>query len=154
MTTVSPSTSSIGTASVRTIARQWRARAWVLAPVLVALALAAGYQAMSALETPGSVIRHELVAAGAATARLSWSTPLDDVQQRVAQPFVHYRATVDPRGFPAYVKVTLHGLDAEECRDAERFANRIEGQVVIVAEGRAERDACRADGVMTWRVMP
>ena len=152
MASVSPSTSSVGPAAIRTIARQWRA--WAVVPAVVAVALVAGYHAMSALETPGYVIRHELIAAGTATARLPWSMPLDDVQRRVAEPFAHYRATVDARGFPAYVKVTLHDLDADECRDAERFAHRIEGQVVIVAEGRAERDACREDGAMTWRIMP
>ncbi|HUH84926.1 MAG TPA: hypothetical protein VLX85_09955 [Stellaceae bacterium] len=151
MAIVSLSDSSVEVASAKVMGR--RVRAWVVAPALAALALAGGYQALSALETPGYVIRHELVAAGAAVARLPWSTPAAGVQQIVGQQFGHYRATVDAKGFPAYVEVTLHGLGPADCSAAARLA-RIEGQVVIVAKRPSGGDACGEDGVMTWRIMP
>jgi hypothetical protein len=151
MTIVSLSDASVEVASAKAIGRG--VRAWIVAPALAALALAGGYEALSLLETPEYLIRHELVAAGAAVERLPWSTPTAGVQQIVAQQFGHYRATVDARGFPVYVKVTLHGLSPDDCRDAARLA-RIEGQVVIVAERPAEGEACREDGATTWRIMP
>jgi len=151
MTFVSLNDSSVEVASVKAVGR--RARAWIVAPALAALALAGGYEALSALETPGYVIRHELVAAGAAVERLPWSTPAAGVEQLVAQQFGRHRATVDARGFPVYVEVTLHALGPLDCRDAAGLT-RIEGRVVIVAERRDGSDACREDGVMTWRIMP
>ncbi len=151
MAIVSLSDSSVEVASAKAIGR--RLRAWIVAPALTALALAGGYEVLSVLETPGYVIRHELVTAGAAVERLPWSTPSEGVQQIVAQQFGHHHATVDAKGFPAYVKVTLHGLGPDDCRDAARLA-RIEGQVVIVAERSTGGDACREDGAMTWRIMP
>lgn len=151
MAMVSLSDSSIEVASAKAIGR--RVRAWIVAPALATLALAGGYEALSALQTPGYVIRHELVAAGAAVARLPWSTPAAGVQQIVAQQFGRHRATVDAAGFPVFVEVTLHGLGPDDCRDAAGLA-RIEGQVVIVAERRGGSDACRDEGVMTWRIMP
>jgi hypothetical protein len=150
--TVFPSTPAIAAAAPKTIVRALRR--WVLAPALVALALAAGYAALNAFKSPGYVIRRELVSAGAAMARMPWSTPTDRVRERIARQFVSYRPIVDARGFPAYVTVTLHGLGGDACGDAERLASRIEGDVVIVAEGRAGRDDCRKSGAMSWRIMP
>lgn len=151
MTFVSLSDASVEVASAKAIGR--RARGWIVAPALAALALAGGYEALNALETPGYVLRHELVAAGAAVERLPWSTPTAGVEQLVAQQFGHHRASVDARGFPAYVEVTLHGLGPQDCSAAAGLA-RIEGRVVIVAERRSGSDACREDGAMTWRIMP
>jgi hypothetical protein len=151
MAIVSLSDSSIEVASAKAMGR--RLRAWIMAPALTALVLAGGYEALSVLESPAYVMRHELVAAGAAVERLPWSTPADGVQQIVAQQFGNHRVTVDAKGFPAYVKVTLHGLGPDDCRDAAGLA-RIEGQVVIVTERSTAGDACGEDGAMTWRIMP
>lgn len=152
MAIVFPGASSLWPASPKTVGRHlWAALA---ALILIALALAGGYAALAVFESPGYVIRHELVAAGSAMERLPWSTPLDRVEERIAGQFVHHPASVDAHGFPAYVVVTLHGLDGDDCGAADRVARRIDGEVVIVAEGRAERDLCRESGVMTWRIMP
>jgi hypothetical protein len=125
----------------------------VFAPILVAAFLIGGYEAHLALQSPGKVIRHDLTRAGSEVARLPWSTLRAHVQQSVSRHFSGYGTTVDPAGFPTFVKVTLHDLDPEVCRDAYRMAERIEGEVVIEIEGRGDM-TCHDRKAITWRIMP
>jgi hypothetical protein len=125
----------------------------LLAPMLVAAVLIGGYAAHLAQESPGAVIRHDLVRAGSAVARLPWSTPTERVGQTTSRYFPSHRATVDARGFPAYVSVTLHDLDRGACRDAYRIAGRIEGDVVIAIDS-GDDAACGDRTAVTWRIMP
>src|SRR5215831_17397061 len=79
----------------------------LLALMLVAGAIIGGYEVHLALQ-PGPVIRHDLIHAGRAVSRLSWSTPPNRVRQIVSGYFEDYRASVDASGFPAQVTVTLN----------------------------------------------
>src|ERR1700746_3754182 len=91
-------------------------------PRLVAGTIIGGFEGHRALESPGQVIRRELIHAGSEIAALPWSTPSERVRQGVVRHFLSYRATVDAAGFPAYVTVTLNDLDRAACRDAHRLA--------------------------------
>ena len=149
---VSPRDASIEVASAKALGA--RVRAWIFLPLLVAALLAAGYEAYLALRSPGEVIRSELTAAGSALQHLSWSTPNDSVQHAIAEHFTRHAATVDAKGFPVYVTVTLHDLGRAACLDARRVARRIEGPVVIVVDRRTDAETCGDDTAMTWRLMP
>jgi hypothetical protein len=124
-----------------------------LAPMLVMSLLVGAYALRIEMEPPGLVIRHDLAHAGSAVARLPWATPNVEVQQAVSGYFRGYRASVDATGFPAYVVVTLHNLDAATCSDAYRLAGRIEGTVVVAIEDR-DHLGCRDDADVSWRIMP
>jgi hypothetical protein len=126
---------------------------WVFAPMLVAAALIGGYEAHLALESPGGVIRHDLIQAGTEVAQLRWSAPRERVRQSVSGHFPGYRASVDAAGFPVYVTVTLNDLDRDACRDAYRTARRIEGRVLIEIEGPGDV-ACQDGTALTWRIVP
>jgi hypothetical protein len=153
MSTISARDASIEVASAKALGRRFRG--WVFAPPLLAAALAAAYEVNLALETPGQVIRHELIAAGSALERLPWSTPSDAVKRSVARSFAAtYDVTVDVKGFPVYVTATLHNVGHDACRDAYRVASRIEGRVVIVVDQRTRARPCSDDTAMTWRIMP
>jgi hypothetical protein len=125
----------------------------LLGAMLIAGAIIGGYEAFVALESPGTVIRHDLIRAGRAVSGMSWSMPSDRVRQRVSGYFSDYRASVDAAGFPAYVTVTLHDLGRNVCRDAYEQAGRIDGEVAIAAEGRPDV-ACRDRAAITWRITP
>ena len=125
----------------------------LLAPILVTGAIMCGYEALLALASPGKVIRHDLIRAGWAVSGLPWSTPSDRVRQTVSRYFSGYRVSVDAAGFPNYVTVTLKDLGRNVCRDAYQEAGQVDGEVVIVAEGRADA-ACQDRAAITWRIMP
>jgi hypothetical protein len=79
-----------------------RFRGWAFAPLLPAAALAAAYEVNLPLETPGDVIRHELIAVGSELERLPWSTPSDSAIRGVARYFAAtYDVAVDVKGFPS-----------------------------------------------------
>ena len=126
---------------------------WVFEPTLVAVVLIGGYRGYLALESPGTVIRRDLIRAGAEVAELPWSAPRELVRQSVSRHFASYRASADAANFPAYVRVTLKDLDRETCREAYRAARRIEGRVVIEIEGPGDL-ACQDGAALTWRIMP
>jgi hypothetical protein len=125
----------------------------LLGAMLIAGAVIGGYEALLALESPGKVIRHDLIRAGWAVSGLRWSMPSDRVRQIVSGYFSDYRASVDAAGFPAYVTVTLHDLGRNVCRDAYEQAGRIDGEVAIAAEGRPDV-ACHDRAAITWRITP
>jgi hypothetical protein len=153
MSTVSVRDASIEVGSAKALGKRFRS--WVFALPLLAGALAAAYAVNLALETPGEVIRHELIAAGSALERLPWSTPSDAVKRSVARHFAAtYDVTVGVTGFPAYVTVTLHSVSHDACRDAYRLASRIEGRVVIAIDQPTLARPCSDDTAMTWRIMP
>jgi hypothetical protein len=130
-------------------------RGWMLTPLLVAAALAAGDAVYRGLQTPGEVIRRELAAAGSEFGRLPWSIPSDSVQRRITPYFAAaHGATVDARGFPVFVRVTLHDLGRDACLDARRVARRIGGRVVIAVDRRTDEETCRDHTAMTWRIAP
>ena len=125
----------------------------LLAAMLVVGAIIGGYEAILALESPGKIIRRDFIYAGRAVSGMSWSMPRDRVQQIVSGYFSDYRASVDATGFPAYVTVTLRNLGRNVCRDAYEKAGRIDGEVVIAAEGQADA-ACHDRAAITWRITP
>jgi hypothetical protein len=49
--------------------------------------------------------------------------------------------------------VTVKNLGRTVCRDAYQEAGRIDGKVVIAAEGQADA-ACGDRAAITWRMMP
>jgi len=151
MSAVSPRDASIEVASTKALRARWRG--WMFAPLAVA-ALVAGDEVRVALQTPGDVIRHELIAAGSELERLPWYTPNGSVEQSIARHFAGHEATVDTEGFPVFVTVTLHDLGREACLDARRVARRIEGRVVIAVDRRTDAAPCGDDTAMTWRIMP
>jgi hypothetical protein len=132
----------------------WRAERWrrLLALMLFGGVIIGGYQVHLILQ-PGKAIRHDLIHAARAVSRLPWSTPPNRVRQMVSGYFADYRASVDASGFPAHVTVTLNDLGRRTCRDAYQEAGRIDGAVVIVAEGRADEE-CHDAAAITWRIMP
>lgn len=67
--------------------REARPRGRVVVPLLIATALGAAYELYVALRPPGEVIYHGLVAAGAEVESLSWTTPGENVERRVARYF-------------------------------------------------------------------
>jgi len=152
MSAVSSQVSAARVPSAKTIVATLCRR--ILPPMLVAAVLMGGYGAYFSLQSPGEVIRHDLTRAGSRVARLPWSTPREHVQQSVSRYFASYPATVDPAGFPSYVRVTLRDLNSDVCRDAYRKAARIEGEVVIEIEGRGGDMACHDQKTITWRIMP
>jgi hypothetical protein len=125
----------------------------LLGAMLIAGAIIGAYEEFPALESPGKVIRRDLIYAGRAVSGMSWSMPRDRVRQIVFGYFSDYRASVDATGFPAYVTVTLRDLGRSVCRDAYEKAGRIDGEVVIAAEGQADA-ACHDRAAITWRIMP
>lgn len=151
MSVVSRTDASIEVASVKALGVHWRG--WLLAALAI-VALVAGDEIRVALQTPGEVIRHELLAAGSEVERLSWSTPHDRVESRIARHFTGREATVDIMGFPVFVTVSLHDLSRAACLDARRVARRIEGRVVIAVDRRTDAEPCRDHMTMTWRIMP
>lgn len=150
MFTVSHDAGSTEAAWVRVVGAELRYWLWAL--VLSASVLIGVYEAHLALEPPGAVIRHDLVRAGADVARLRWSAPSERVQEAVSRHFPGYRVSVDAARFPSYVTVTLHDLSDAACRGAHRFADRIEGLVVVAME-RPDA-ACAHGSSLTWRIMP
>ena len=127
-------------------------RHWLWALVLSASVLIGVYAAHLALEPAGAVIRRDLVRAGTDVARLDWSAPSERVQETVSRHFPGYRVTVDAARFPSDVTVTLHDLSDADCRGAHRFADRIEGLVVVAME--RPHTACVHGSSLTWRIMP
>jgi hypothetical protein len=125
----------------------------LLALLLVAGVLIGGYETYLGWASPGALIHHDLVRAGAEVASLPWSTPIERVQQTVSRDFPGYRARADASHFPAYVTVTLQDLDRADCDAAQRVADRIEGAVVIAMEPSNEA-ACQERTSITWRIMP
>ena len=153
MSTVSARDPSIEVGSAKALGKRFRS--WVFALPLLAAALATAYAVNLALETPGEVIRDELIAAGSALERLPWSTPSDVVKHGVARYFgATYEVTVDVKDFPVYVTVTLHNVGHDACRDAYRVASRIEGRVVIAIDQPTPARPCSDGTAMTWRIMP
>jgi hypothetical protein len=150
MFTVSHDASSPEVAWVRVLGAQLRHWFWPL--VLSASVLIGVYAAYLALEPSGAVIRHDLVRAGADVARLHWSASSERVQEAVSRHFPGYRVSVDAARFPSYVTVTLHDLSDADCRGARRFADRIEGLVVVAME--RPDTACEQGSSLTWRIMP
>jgi hypothetical protein len=137
----------------RFVAASSKAFRATLVPVLLAAALIGGYEVHRAWETPGRVIRHDLIHAGSDLAALPWLTPRDDVRRIVLRHFPSYRATADVADFPSAVTVTLHDLDREACLDAYRMTKRIEGQTVIAMEPGGDM-TCQDHAVLSWRIMP
>lgn len=135
---------------VRVLGGEFRHRLWAL--VLSASVLIGAYEAHLALAPPGAVIRHDLVRAAADVPRLPWSAPSKRVQEAVSRHFPGYRVSVDAARFPSYVTVTLHDLSDADCRGAHRFADRIEGLVVVAME--RPDTACAQGSSLTWRIIP
>ena len=127
---------------------------WFAYPALVAAAILGAYQLFLALQSPGQVIRRELIAAGAEMRSMPWRTSPDRIREGIQRHFAGYSVTVDPAGFPAYAKVTLGGLSRDVCFDANLIARRIEGDVVIAIEKASVGQICRDDAEVTWRIMP
>jgi hypothetical protein len=150
MFTVLHDGSSREVAWVRVVGAEFRHWLWALP--LSATVLIGVYAAHLALEPPGAVIRHDLVRAGADVARLDWSAPSERVQETVSRHFPGYRVSVDAAPFPSYVTVTLHDLSDADCRGAHRFADRIEGLVVVAME--RPDTTCAQGSSLTWRIMP
>ena len=130
-----------------------------IARPLAAVALAgivafAAQQAVYALRSPGEAIRGDLRnAASDARALPMLATPAE-VQEAIAPNFTGYDATVDARGFPSSMAVTLHGLDRASCLDARTAARRLEGSVVVELSGYSSATDCGQHNDMTWRIMP
>lgn len=126
---------------------------------LAALALAgiagfAAQQAVYALRSPGETIRSDLRNAAADARALPVLATPAEVQEAIAPNFSGYDATVDARGFPSSVAVTLHGLDRASCLDARTAARRLEGRVVVELAGYGSAADCGRNNDMTWRIMP
>jgi hypothetical protein len=150
MFTVSHDGSSPEVAWARVVGAELRHWLWAL--VASASVLIGVYGAHLALEPPGAVIRHDLVRAGADVARLHWSAPSERVEEAVSRHFPGYRVSVDGARFPSYVTVSLHDLSDADCRGAHRFADRIEGLVVVAME--RPDTTCAFGRSLTWRIMP
>jgi hypothetical protein len=120
--------------------------------VFLALALALGFELSAALESPGQVIRGELVAAGA-DLRSPAVVPNASTLARLRGHFRDRDVTIDTAFWPL-VSVTLHHVDTVTCRDAAANARRIEGLVVIALERYPASVDCHDANDMTWRLMP
>jgi hypothetical protein len=126
-----------------------------LAAIGLVVALAFGAeQAVQALQTPGQAIRGDLRDAASQARRLSYMATPAEVQEAIQPSFAGYDATVDARGFPTSVSVTLHGLDRDACIGAVSAAQRMEGSVVVNLLGYPTAAQCRERNDMTWRIMP
>lgn len=125
---------------------------WAL--VLMTAVIGTGYELFAALRPPGQIIRGELEAAAAEVRSLPANEPISAVGQAVGRHFRDHSASVDARGYPAPLTVTLYGLDQATCRDAADAARRIEGLVVVSLLGYGSPGDCRAKNDMTWRISP
>lgn len=137
-------------ASLAALLRRIPRSVWAL--VFIAGAFFAGQQLLLALQSPGQAIRTALAGA-AAEVQSPRVQPTEAVRRAILQHFRNYAVTLDARAWPQ-IAVTLHGLDAETCRDAQAAARRSEGLVVIQLQAYRDAADCRGRNDMTWRIMP
>jgi hypothetical protein len=122
---------------------------------LPAVALAIGaHQLVLAMQSPGQAIRSNLRDAAAEAHTLAMTASPAEAQQAIESYFAGRTATVDARGFPTKVLVTLHGLDRSSCTDAAALTRRLEGRVVVELIGYRTAEQCAENNDMTWRIMP
>jgi hypothetical protein len=121
---------------------------------LLAIAALGVQQTVLALQSPGEAIRGNLKKAAAESSTLPFTATSAEVQQAIGPYFAGFDATVDTRGFPTSVAVTLHGLDRVSCVDAISLARRFEGRVVVNLVGYSSAQDCLQRNDMTWRIMP
>jgi hypothetical protein len=107
-----------------------------------------------ASQSPGAAIRGDLAAAAVTVHGLPASTPADAVERALQSTLGGRLATIDARGFPAVVAVTLRALDRRACVAAEGSARRLEGAVVVELESYRQPADCGKSNDMTWRIMP
>lgn len=119
-----------------------------LAVIFAALAVAFANQ------PPGAAIRSDLAAGAALVRALPATAPREEVTQALQRRFHGRTVTVDAEAFPAVVDVTLRALDRQSCVEAEAFARRLEGKVVVELDGYPRISDCRDSNDMTWRIMP
>jgi hypothetical protein len=135
-------------------ARRPLPRLWILMWVLgiLGVAIPAGSQWASSLQSPGAAIHRELARA-AAEMRAPAPEAREIDKSALLRHFPQHRATLDTRSWPEAV-ITLHGLDRASCIDATDVAGRIDGLVVVQLEGYAAPTDCAEMNDMSWRIMP
>ncbi len=135
--------------------RRWRVGLPRRLRVLASAACVVGAcAALFASQPPGAAIRGDLAAAAGTVRGLPATASADEIKKALQADLGARLATIDARGFPAVVIVTLHALDRQACLAAEASARRLEGDVVVELQGYRQRTDCRDSNDMTWRIMP